>query len=151
MTRAAEARARRKFRVERWVGHYLANPIVLALNRIGVNTTLATELQTIGRKTGKPRRVPVAARFDDTGAWVISQHGTRSGWAANITANPRVRIRQRDQWRDGIATFEPDDDVTARARTFASHPALAGLAAATFRALQSAPVSVRIAFTDHAS
>ncbi|MCV7315260.1 nitroreductase family deazaflavin-dependent oxidoreductase [Mycolicibacillus parakoreensis] len=141
-------RAIRKFRFERLVGRYLANPLVAALGRIGVRTTLATELQTTGRKSGRPRRVPVAARFDDAGAWVISQHGTRSGWAANITADPRVHIRQGTRWRSAIATFEPGDDVTARARTFASHPALAGLVAATFRALQSAPMSVRLTFTD---
>lgn len=81
---------------------------------------------------------------------MISQHGSRSGWGANITANPQVRIRQGSQWRSGLARFQPDDDVTARARTFASRPAFAGLAVATFRALASTPVSVRITFTDGA-
>lgn len=147
MTRNDE-QALRKFRIERRVGRYLANPLVSALARLGVNTTLATDLQTTGRKTGKVRQVPVAACFDDSGAWVISQHGSRSGWGANITANPQVRIRQGSQWRSGVARFEPDDDVTARARTFASRPLFAGLAAATFRALASTPISVRIAFTD---
>lgn len=147
MTRNAE-QARRKFRIERAVGRYVANPVVSALNRIGVRTTLATDLQTTGRKTGKPRQVPVSARFDDTGAWVISQHGTRSGWGANLTANPQVRIRQGSRWRTGTAVFHPDDDVAARARTFASRPAFAGLAGLAFRALQSTPISVRITFTD---
>ena len=117
------------------------------LNRIGIGTTLATELETIGRRTGRLRRVPVAAAFDDTGAWLISQHGTRSGWTANITADPHVRIREGERWRTGTAQLVPDDDVDARARTFASHPAFAALTAATFRALQSAPISVRITFT----
>lgn len=149
MTRSDE-QALRKFRVERRVGRYLANPLVSALARLGVSTTLATELQTTGRKTGKTRHVPVAACFDDGGAWVISQHGARSGWGANITANPQVRIRQGSRWRSGVAQFQPDDDVTARARSFASRPVFAGLAAATFRALASTPVSVRITFTDGA-
>ena len=149
MTRSDE-QALRKFRFERRVGRYLANPLVSALARLGVNTTLATELQTTGRKTGMTRHVPVAACFDDSGAWVISQHGARSGWGANITANPQVRIRQGSQWRSGVAQFQPDDDVTARARTFAAKPVFAGLAAATFRALASTPVSVRITFTDGA-
>lgn len=148
MTRNPAERARRKFHFERVVGRYIANPTVSALNRIGISTTLATDLETIGRTTGKIRRVPVAAAFDDTGAWLISQHGTRSGWAANITTNPQVCIRQGRRWRTGTAQLVPDDDVAARARAFASHPAFAGLAAATFRALQSAPISVRITFTD---
>lgn len=149
MTRNS-VQARRKFRLERRVGRYLANPLVQTLSRIGVRTTLATQLQTTGRKTGKARLVPVSARFDETGAWVISQHGTRSGWGANITANPAIRIQQGSGWRSGIATFEPDDDVVARARSFATRPAFAGLAGLAFRALESTPISVRITFTDSA-
>ncbi|QSE84565.1 nitroreductase family deazaflavin-dependent oxidoreductase [Rhodococcus koreensis] len=147
MTQTPEKRSRRKFRIERLMGRYVANPTVRALNRIGIGTTLATELETIGRKTGRYRRVPVAATFDDTGAWLISQHGTRSGWTANITADPRVRIRHGAHWRTGTARLEPGDDVDARTRTFTSHPDFAAMTAATFRALQSAPISVRITFT----
>ncbi|MFC4125072.1 nitroreductase family deazaflavin-dependent oxidoreductase [Nocardia rhizosphaerae] len=140
--------ALRKFEFERAVGRYLANPAVRALGRIGIRTTFATELETTGRKSGELRVVPVSVSFDDTGAWVISQHGTRSGWAANIGAEPKVRVRQGDRWRSGVAELRPDDDVVARARGFAPNPVLAGLTAATFRALQSTPISVRITFTD---
>ncbi|MFD4429448.1 nitroreductase family deazaflavin-dependent oxidoreductase [Nocardia sp. NPDC058497] len=138
----------RKFEVERAVGRYLANPAVRALSRLGIRTSFATELETTGRKSGLARTVPVSVAFDDTGAWVISQHGTRSGWAANIGAEPKVRVRQGNKWRTGIAELRPADDVVARARSFAPNPVLAGLTAATFRALQSTPVSVRITFTD---
>ncbi|MFE7717827.1 nitroreductase family deazaflavin-dependent oxidoreductase [Nocardia rhizosphaerihabitans] len=138
----------RKFEVERAVGRYLANPAVRALSRLGIRTSFATELETTGRKSGLVRTVPVSVAFDDTGAWVISQHGTRSGWAANIGAEPKVRVRQGNRWRTGIAELRPADDVVARARSFAPNPVLAGLTAATFRALQSTPVSVRITFTD---
>lgn len=148
MTNDIDRRALRKFRVERLVGRYVANPIVLGLNRIGVRTALATDLETTGRKSGVVRRVPVAAAFDDTGAWLISQHGTRSGWACNIAADPQVRIRQGARWRTGTAAFVTDDDVTARGRTFASRPAFAAMTAATFAALASTPISVRITFTD---
>jgi hypothetical protein len=79
---------------------------------------------------------------------VISQHGRRSGWAFNIAAYPKVLIRQRDRWRSGIARFEPDDDPAKRASTFATSRLLAPVVAATFRALQSDPISIRIDFTD---
>lgn len=138
----------RKFRMERAVGRYVANPMVSALTRIGITTSLATELETIGRRTGQRRTVPVSAAFDDSGAWVISQHGRRSGWAINVGADPTVRIRQGRQWRHGTAEFVPDDDVSARVRTFAPNPLFASLTAASFRALQSDPISVRITFTD---
>jgi deazaflavin-dependent oxidoreductase (nitroreductase family) len=138
----------RKFRRERIIGRYLANPTVALLSRLGIRTTFATELETTGRKSGVRRRVPVSANFDDAGAWVISQHGRRSGWALNLTADPKVLIRQRNRWRAGIARFEPDDDPALRASTFATSRLLAPVVAATFRALQSDPISVRIDFTD---
>ncbi|WP_026918580.1 nitroreductase family deazaflavin-dependent oxidoreductase [Gordonia shandongensis] len=145
---AATARARRKFRFERAVGRYLANPAVAALTRAGISTTMATHLETVGRRTGRIRAVPVSAAFDPDGAWLISQHGMRSGWALNIAADPAVWIRTPDGWRPGTAQVMPDDDVEARARTFAPHPAAAGATAAAFRALASEPVSVRVTFTD---
>jgi len=132
----------RKFRRERALGRYLLNPAVKGLSRLGVRTTMATELETIGRKTGQVRRVPVSAQFDNNGAWVISQHGTRSGWGRNIADDPNIRMRQGNQWRTGVATFRPDDDVVARGRRFGR------LGAKVVKALETTPVSVRIDFTD---
>jgi deazaflavin-dependent oxidoreductase (nitroreductase family) len=109
---------------------------------VGLRTALATELETIGRKTGQARRVPVSAQFDDSGAWVISQHGKRSGWGRNIADNQNVRIRRGSQWRSGVATFRPDDDVVARGRKFGR------LGARVVKTLETTPVSVRIDFTD---
>ncbi len=62
--------------------------------------------------------MPLTGRADDGGVWVISQHGRRAGWAHNITANPKVRVRVNNEWRTGTAAFVPDDDVVARARSF---------------------------------
>ena len=113
MTNTSNDRVLRKFRRERAIGRYLLNPAVKGMSRLGFRTALATELETIGRKTGQVRRVPVSAQFDESGAWVISQHGTRSGWGRNIVDNPNIRLRQRNQWRTGVATLRPDDDVVA--------------------------------------
>jgi deazaflavin-dependent oxidoreductase (nitroreductase family) len=142
MTNTRDGKALRKFRRERAFGRYLFNPTVKALSRLGLRTTLATELETIGRKTGQARRVPVSAQFDTKGAWVISQHGTRSGWGSNIVDNPNVRMRDGHNWRPGLATFRPDDDVVARGRKFGR------LGAQVVKALETTPVSVRIDFTD---
>ncbi|ORA34442.1 nitroreductase/quinone reductase family protein [Mycobacterium aquaticum] len=131
-----------KFRRERALGRHLLNPAVRALSRLGLRTALASELETIGRKTGQLRRVPVSAQFDATGAWVICQHGTRSGWGSNITSNPNVRLRQGNRWRTGVAQFRPDDDVVARGRKFGV------IGARMVKALETTPVSVRIDFTD---
>ncbi|WP_029111910.1 nitroreductase family deazaflavin-dependent oxidoreductase [Mycobacterium sp. URHB0044] len=132
----------RKFRRERLMGRYLLNPAVKGLSKLGVRTAMATELETIGRKTGKARRVPVSVQFDSTGAWLISQHGTRSGWGSNIVDNPKIRVRQGSQWRSGTATLRPDDDVVARGRKFGR------LGYKMTQALETTPISVRIEFTD---
>jgi deazaflavin-dependent oxidoreductase (nitroreductase family) len=142
MTNANDAKTLRKFRRERAVGHYLLNPAVKGLSKLGLRTALATELETIGRKTGQIRRVPVSAQFDDKGAWLISQHGTRSGWGRNIVDNPNVRVRQGSQWRNGIAELRPDDDVVARGRKFGR------FGSKVVKALETTPVSVRIDFAD---
>ena len=132
----------RKFRRERAIGRYLFNPVVKGMSKLGLRTALATELETVGRKTGQARRVPVSAQFDDKGAWVISQHGTRSGWGRNIVDNPNIRVRQGNQWRTGVATLRPDDDVVARGRKFGR------VGASVVKALETTPVSVRIDFSD---
>jgi len=142
MTNTHDEKTLRKFRRERAIGRYLLNPAVKGLGRLGLRTAMATELETIGRKSGQARRVPVSAQFDDEGAWVICQHGTRSGWGRNIVDNPNIRIQQGNQWRSGVATFRPDDDVVARGRKFGR------LGSKVVKTLETAPVSVRIDFTD---
>ena len=145
-TKSAD-KARRKFKLERQMGRALMNPVVAALNRVGIRPSLVVELETVGRKSGEPRRVPLAGRTDGNAVWVISQHGRRAGWAYNIGANPNVRVRVNNEWRTGTAAFAPDDDVVARARSFGGSSKLSQSATALgMRALQSDPISVRITF-----
>ena len=149
MATTSADKARRKFKFERQMGRILMNPVVAALDRVGIRSSLVVDLETTGRKSGEPRRVPLAGRADETGVWVISQHGRRAGWAHNISADPRVRVRMNDQWRSGTATFEPDDDVRARARSFGGNGKISQSATAfTMRAMESDPISVRITFDD---
>jgi deazaflavin-dependent oxidoreductase (nitroreductase family) len=147
---ATDARkALRKFKFERQVGRTIVNPLVAALDRIGIRASSTVELETTGAKTGQPRRVPLTGRADATGVWVVSQHGKRAGWAHNITANPTVRVRVNNKWHTGAAAFAPDDDVVARARSFGGDSKLSQSATALgMRALQSDPISVRITYTD---
>lgn len=142
MTSTHGDKTQRKFRRERAIGRYVLNPVVRGLTRLGLRTSMATELETIGRRTGQARVVPVSAQFDVDGAWVICQHGTRSGWGSNIVGNPNIRVRQGNRWLTGVAQFRPDDDVVARGRKFGR------LGATMVKALETTPVSVRIDFTD---
>ena len=142
-------KALRKFKFERRMGRAVVNPLVAAMDRIGIRSSLVVELETTGAKSGQPRRVPLTGRADERGVWVISQHGRRAGWAHNIAANPKVRVRVNNQWHSGTATFEPDDDVRARARSIGGDGKLSQSAAAlAMRAMESDPISVRIEFDD---
>jgi deazaflavin-dependent oxidoreductase (nitroreductase family) len=137
----------RKFKFERRMGRVVMNPLVSALDRLGIRSSLVVELETTGAKSGQPRLVPLTGRADNSGVWVISQHGRRAGWAHNIAADPKVRVRVNNQWRSATATFEPDDDVRARARSFAGPGKLSQSATMlTMRAMESDPISVRITY-----
>jgi deazaflavin-dependent oxidoreductase (nitroreductase family) len=102
-------------------------------------------VETIGRRTGAVRHTPVMAYTPDGETlWLIAQHGSHAGWVRNFGAKPQVRVRLGRRWRTGIAELLPDDDVKARIRTFASNGVGRAVNAATFRALESQPVTVRI-------
>ncbi|MBH0776002.1 nitroreductase family deazaflavin-dependent oxidoreductase [Nocardia bovistercoris] len=146
MNDTATAASRRKFRRERFVGRYLANPAVRLFDRLGIRSALIVELETTGAKSGLPRRVPVTASIDGEGAWLICQHGMRAGWARNIAADPAVRVRHGARWYTGTAAFVADDDVAARARTFAEGRIARAATAWAVKALETAPISVRITF-----
>jgi deazaflavin-dependent oxidoreductase (nitroreductase family) len=78
-------------------------------------------LETTGRRSGRARRVPLASGpVDGSTAWLIAVHGDRSGFARNIAAAPRVRLRLRGRWRTGTASVEPlDEQVLARFNAYA--------------------------------
>lgn len=137
-----------KRRIEILVGKYLANPLVRALVRYGLNPPGLGLVETTGRKTGLTRQVPVAYAADETGAWLIAQHGRNSGWALNLEATPQVRLRVGRTWHSGTARLVADDDIAARRKVFAASRIGQALAAITLRALETDPVSVRVDFHD---
>ncbi|MFI6866183.1 nitroreductase family deazaflavin-dependent oxidoreductase [Nocardia sp. NPDC050406] len=62
-------------------------------------------LETTGRRTGLPRRTPLAAGPVEDGAMLfLAVHGRRAAWVRNIEADPNVRVRQRFRWMRASAT-----------------------------------------------
>lgn len=76
-----------------------------------------TLLETVGRKSGRPRRTPVGGRRIADEFWMVSEYGERSQYVRNIKADPRVRVRIRGRWHAGTAHLMPQDDARARLRT----------------------------------
>lgn len=80
-------------------------------------------LETTGRRSGLPRRIPIArGPVDDRTHTILAAHGRRALWVRNIEANPNVRIRHRGRWREGTATLGPvDPAVLERFNFYARH------------------------------
>ena len=94
-------------RVVNLVQRHIANPVMRAV-------PIQTLLETIGRKSGQPRRTPIGGRLDGNEFWLVSEFGDRSQYVRNIAANPKVRVRVRGRWHSGTANLLPDDDARAR-------------------------------------
>ncbi len=62
-------------------------------------------IETIGRRSGLPRRIPLARgpRDGDT-LLLLAVHGRAADWVRNIEADPRVRIKIGWRWRSGQAS-----------------------------------------------
>jgi len=133
-----------KRRWEILIGRYTVNPLIRGLFRLGVTPPGMALVETVGRRSGQVRHTPVAYTPEGQTLWLIAQHGTHAGWVLNFQASPAVRVRLGRRWRAGRAELVPDDDVKARIRTFSSSPVGRAITAATFRALESQPVTVRI-------
>ncbi len=71
-------------------------------------------LETTGRRSGQPRRVPVGNGLRGDTFWIVTEHGRAADYVKNIEANPRVRVKVGRMWRTGTAHLLPEDDVRAR-------------------------------------
>jgi deazaflavin-dependent oxidoreductase (nitroreductase family) len=127
---------------------YVFNPVVRGLFRLGLPVPGTAILETIGRKSGRPRRNPVTNGLDDGVFWIVAEHGRRASYVRNIEANSRVRVRIGRRWRKGTARLISDDDPRERLRYIASRRPIARLNTATVRVMQTALLTVRIDLND---
>ena len=123
---------------------YMFNPLVRGLFHLGLPTPGTAILETIGRKSGRPRRNPVTNGLDGSVFWIVAEHGRRASYVRNIEANPRVRVRIGRGWRTGTARIVPDDDPRERLRYIASSRPIARLNTATVRVMQTDLLTIRV-------
>lgn len=114
---------------------YVFNPPIKFLFAIGLIPPGYALLETIGCKSGKPRRTPVGNGLVGDQFWIVAEHGMEAGYVRNIKHHPRVRVKVRNglrmHWRSGTANLLPDDDPRERQRWLArEHPGSASNAAA---------------------
>jgi deazaflavin-dependent oxidoreductase (nitroreductase family) len=77
------------------------------------------ELETIGRRTGRPRPIEIWFAADPARdrIYLLAGGRDRAHWVRNIRADPRVRVRLGDRWLQGAAAEiegGPDDGLARR-------------------------------------
>jgi deazaflavin-dependent oxidoreductase (nitroreductase family) len=122
----------------------VVNPIVCGLFRVGLPAPGTAILETIGRRSGQPRRTPVTNGLSDGVFWIVAEHGRRAGYVRNIDANPSVRVRIGRRWRQGTAHVVPEDDPRERLRYIGERRPIARLNTATVRLMQTDLVTIMI-------
>lgn len=131
-----------KRRVSGAVAKYFMNPVMRVL---GGRIPGWAVLETIGRKSGVPRRNPVGDGLDGDTFWIVSEHGRSGSYVRNIEANPRVRVRIRGRWRTGTAHLMPEDDARERQRRIGrKNGVLARVNGAFVRLMGTDLVTVRV-------
>ena len=119
----------------------VVNPIVRAAARAGIPLPLVVILETRGRKTGQPRRIPVGKAIEGDTLWVVAEHGRKAAYVKNIEADPHVRVRVGRKWRSGTAHVLYDDDWRERQRQLPNK-----LNSATVRLVGTEHLTIRIDF-----
>jgi deazaflavin-dependent oxidoreductase (nitroreductase family) len=117
----------------------VVNPIVRAAARAGIPLPLVVILETRGRKSGQPRRVPVGKAITGDTLWIVAEHGRKAAYVKNIEADPHVRVRIGRKWRSGIAQILWDDDWRERQRMLPNK-----LNSATVRLMGTEHLTIRI-------
>jgi deazaflavin-dependent oxidoreductase (nitroreductase family) len=93
-------------------------------------------IETVGRRTGKQRRTPLArGPFDGDTTWLISVHGRHASWVKNVEDSPTVRLRVERRWRSGTASVvRYDPEIIRRFNRYArSGPVTVGIDPALIR------------------
>jgi deazaflavin-dependent oxidoreductase (nitroreductase family) len=106
----------RKRRLSRFASVRLLNPLMRRLLEAGLVPRGWALLETTGRRSGEPRRVPVGNGLRGAQFWIVAEHGRHAHYVRNIERDPRVSVKVGRRWRTGTAHLLPDDDPLARLR-----------------------------------
>src|SRR5690349_6521935 len=103
-------------RVSRFLSVRLLNPVMRRALEAGLVPRGWALLETTGRRSGRPRRVPVGDGLRGDRFWIVAEHGRHADYVRNIERDPRVRVLVRGRWHAGTAHVLPDEDPKALLR-----------------------------------
>jgi deazaflavin-dependent oxidoreductase (nitroreductase family) len=94
----------------------LLNPVMRRALEAGIVPRGWALLETTGRRSGQPRRVPVGNGLRGEHFWIVAEHGRHADYVRNIERDARVRVKVGRRWYAGTAHVLGDDDPEARLR-----------------------------------
>jgi deazaflavin-dependent oxidoreductase (nitroreductase family) len=112
---ASKVRAAKR-RLVRPLTNRLVNPLVRPLVARGLLGRGWALLETRGRRSGRPRVVPVGNGLRGDVFWIVTEHGYHADYVRNLVADPSVRVRVGGRWYSGRAEVLADEDPYARLR-----------------------------------
>jgi deazaflavin-dependent oxidoreductase (nitroreductase family) len=125
----------------------VVNPVVGLAWRLRLPIPGDALLETIGRRTGRPRRTPVCDGREGETFWLIAQRGRDADWVRNIEADPRVRVKTSGPtavWWTGTAHILDGDDPEERRRWLSRSRPARGLCLRTSARATTDPLTIRI-------
>src|SRR5215210_2664705 len=105
-----------KRRASKFASVRLLNPVMRRALEAGVVPRGWALLETTGRRSGQPRRVPVGNGLRGAQFWIVAEHGRHADYVRNIERDPRVRVKVGRRWYAGTAHLLDDDHPLARLR-----------------------------------
>jgi deazaflavin-dependent oxidoreductase (nitroreductase family) len=105
-----------KRRASRFASVRLLNPLMRRLLERDLAPRGWALLETTGRRSGQPRRVPVGNGLRGEHFWIVAEHGRHAAYVRNLERDPRVRVKVGRRWHAGTAHVLDDDDPRARLR-----------------------------------
>lgn len=123
------------------------NPLDKLAFALGIPPPGDALLETIGRRTKRPRVTPVCDGTEGDTFWIVAQHGRGADYVRNIEADPRVRVKgslSRTGWRRGTAHILDDDDAEERVRILSRGNRWRRLCLQASGSIATNPLTVRI-------
>jgi deazaflavin-dependent oxidoreductase (nitroreductase family) len=102
--------------VMRFATNRMLNPITRPLLEHGWWPRTQALIETTGRRSGLPRRVPVGNGLRENRFWIVTEHGYGADYVKNLQQEPRMRVKVGRTWHRGTAHILPDDDALQRLR-----------------------------------
>jgi deazaflavin-dependent oxidoreductase (nitroreductase family) len=142
-----------RYRALHELQRFVVDPPVRLVWRLGLAPAGDAELETTGRRSGRPHRTRICNGLAGTTFWLIAQHGRRTDYVRNIEANPRVQVRTgpRSSWRTGTAHVLDSDDPRKRRRLIRQGDAWRWMCLSASHVMSTNPLTIRIDLDSHDS